>query len=668
MVTKRHYRRVLRHNINVQEKSALLNTQCKSTFDARAPGVATVKNQQGTAVDNRNDVETVMEFEASVMENVFVIDRLNDFDTVSELRNKCETPVQNTPLNFTPEFDKPNCNEINNKIANWVVKYYISKNAVDELLNILKHVIPTLPKHYKTLLKTPKPDMFHYKAVKPGRYVHYGIEKGIVQNLTKTTIDCINNFVKLNICIDGLPISKSSRAQFWPIIVSTSNLQCKDPFAVGIYYGEQKPENVNDFMEDFTTEMLNLQDVGFSYNGLNYKVLINAIICDSPAKSFLLQIKGHNAYSSCTKCCVEGDYMDNRMTFLETNAALRTNEKFRQRVYEDYHKGTSILEKLDVDLVGDVVLDYMHLVCIGVIKKLLKLLVHGPMDVRLKLCQIDKINENIRKARTFIPTEFSRLPRGLDEIDYWKATECRLFLLYIGPAVLYGNMRKRVYKHFMSLHMAMRILCCQHLCISYNAFARNLLLYFVKNYGDIYSKKHITHNVHNLIHLPDDVLKFGSLDNISSFPYENYLHGLKMMLKCSPKPLEQISNRLHEKNLHSIQSSVKENQSRRGIRFASGVSITCDNINNCILVDGKIMFIDRIIASNYPAKASGWSLIKYTRWDTYKDFFMVFIGLKNDSNLNREDDITLTDNVTKLMIIPLIDQEYIFMPILHHFS
>ena len=37
-----------------------------------------------------------------------------------------------------------------------------------------------------------------------------------------------------------------------------------------------------------------------------------------------------------------------------------------------------------------------------------------------------------------MPSEFSRQPRGLDEVKKWNATEYRQFLLYTGYLVLEG--------------------------------------------------------------------------------------------------------------------------------------------------------------------------------------------------------------------------------------
>lgn len=106
------------------------------------------------------------------------------------------------------------------------------------------------------------------------------------------------------------------------------------------------------------------------------------------------------------------------------------------------------------------------------------------------------------------------------------------------------------FTHFISLHVAIRILVATNLCIKYNNYARQLLLYFIEKYSVIYGREHITHNVHNLLHLCDDVLhNNGPLDHFSSFPYENCLQNIKKKMKCSRHPLQQIANRIQEEEI-----------------------------------------------------------------------------------------------------------------------
>ena len=57
-----------------------------------------------------------------------------------------------------------------------------------------------------------------------------------------------------------------------------------------------------------------------------------------------------------------------------------------------------------------------------------------------------------------MPSEFSRQPRSLKDLDRWKATEFRQFLLYTGPIVLQDIISDNAYEHFLALSMTLTIL------------------------------------------------------------------------------------------------------------------------------------------------------------------------------------------------------------------
>ncbi len=85
---------------------------------------------------------------------------------------------------------------------------------------------------------------------------------------------------------------------------------------------------------------------------------------DAPARSFVLNIKGHTGYFGCHKCTVEGDYIQHRMTYPDLNSELRTDHSFRLQLNDEHHlQEESELLKLDINIVRQIPLDYQHLVC-----------------------------------------------------------------------------------------------------------------------------------------------------------------------------------------------------------------------------------------------------------------------------------------------------------------
>lgn len=158
----------------------------------------------------------------------------------------------------------------------------------------------------------------------------------------------------------------------------------------------------------------------------------------------------------------------------------------------------------------------------------------------------NEISIDLIRLKSFFPKEFSRLPRSLEELEFWKATESHSLLLYSGPIVLKGKLKKSLYKHFMLLHCSIRIPMSDETCITYNELANSLLRQFVTQYSNLYGEEYITYNVHGLIHLAQFVKIHCSLDKFSAFKFENCLQIIKSTLKNCRFPLQDVYNRLIE--------------------------------------------------------------------------------------------------------------------------
>jgi len=347
-------------------------------------------------------------------------------------------------LNPFLEVDVPNKLCITEKLRLLIVKHKVSHNFCNGLLQLLKSEGLDVPKDIRTLMKTPK--LHDIVDISGGSYIHLGLRNMLLPILIKNNAQIYikSNVIEIGINIDGLPVSKSSKSQLWPILISILNFKelKENVIPIGIFHGFQKPLSIEEFLNPFIIDLLEVLDNGLSVNGLIFIVNISNISCDSPAKAFLLNVKGHNAYFGCTLCIEEGTYMEHRMTYPGLDAPLRTDESFRNKRDEDYHKGNSPLVQLPINIINTVVLDYMHNVCLGVVKRLIEFWVKGNKLVRLEKDRKDKINNELKNLRPYVPSEICRLPRALDEIEYYKATELRTFLLYTGQIVLKGNLKK----------------------------------------------------------------------------------------------------------------------------------------------------------------------------------------------------------------------------------
>ncbi|XP_036151365.1 uncharacterized protein LOC114255611 isoform X1 [Monomorium pharaonis] len=316
--------------------------------------------------------------------------------------------------------------------AVWATKYQIPHNALKALLEKLRQhsCFSTLCVDPRSLLKTPRTQTI--RVVEPGIYHHFGLLNCLSDALTlQTDIDC----VRICINVDGLPLSKSSQQQFWPILGSI--IPYNNVFMIGLYHGNKKPADVNNFLQDFVDEATEICENGIYINNRHIQCRIEALICDAPAKSFVLHVKGHSGYSSCTKCITEGEYIKNRIYFPQTDAPLRTDENFLQKVDDNYHDPDvtcSLLRIPHFQPVTNVPLDPMHLLYLGIMRKLINLWLNGDLHYRLPHRAVKEISTRLlTQLKPSIPSEFSRKPRGMDCVKLWKATEYRLILLYTGP-------------------------------------------------------------------------------------------------------------------------------------------------------------------------------------------------------------------------------------------
>lgn len=73
----------------------------------------------------------------------------------------------------------------------------------------------------------------------------------------------------------------------------------------------------------------------------------------------------------------------------------------------------------------------------------------------------------------------------------------------------------------------------------------------------------MSYNVHNLVHICNDVETFGPLDEFSAFKFESFMYKLKLKLKTSSRPLHQIVNRIAEESEIPIDNHIPKNSFER---------------------------------------------------------------------------------------------------------
>ena len=294
---------------------------------------------------------------SALSENQVSMDSVNDFSSDSDDSDK----------------EEPTFEYLLTSLRFWASTFSVSLVALTALLTILRVFHPKLPKDARTVLRT-KCEV-PTKKMEGGEYYHFGLATGLMSRLKSLTL--LANTVWMQFNVDGLPLFKSSRLQFWPILATVNVDHTRSPFLVGLFCGHSKPKSLSEFLGPFIADLRDILEKGILHNGQQILVKVSLFVCDAPARAFLKNIKGHNGYSGCDKCIQVGEW-EGKIVFPEVNAKLRTDEDFNSMVDEDHHLGQTPSPLASVvKMVTMFHSDYMHLCCLGVTRKLVYIWMRG---------------------------------------------------------------------------------------------------------------------------------------------------------------------------------------------------------------------------------------------------------------------------------------------------
>ncbi|CAB4023105.1 Hypothetical predicted protein [Paramuricea clavata] len=415
---------------------------------------------------------------------------------------------------------------------------------MDSLLALLKKSgHPNLPSSARTLLGTTRSISVQVKSGMD--YVYLPLAAELLKHFKRHPPNIVNHIDSLEISlnVDGLPLFKSCNKTLWPVLCAIVNVKPVVVFSVVLAYGKSKPKDL-EFLEDVIRDLGDVLENGLQDGNRVLPVSLKCVVCDAPARALVKDTKLCSGYFGCDKCAQKGMWVGREVYPLIRDIDLRSDYSFREQVNEAHHFSVSPFCTLPIDMIKKFPIDYMHQLCLGVTRKLILTWIRGSREVKLSAGQVEEISNRLTGLKPFVPSFFARKPRGMAEIDRWKATEYRQFLVYTGQIVLSGILRPDLYDHFLCLSVASSILICLRLALLHRPYAKQLMEYFVEQGKVLYGNEFQVYNVHSMIHLADEVQEYGSLDACSAFPFENYMQKLKRLVRSGKNPIAQIAKRL----------------------------------------------------------------------------------------------------------------------------
>ncbi|CAF3656548.1 unnamed protein product [Rotaria sp. Silwood1] len=321
------------------------------------------------------------------------------------------------------------------------------------------------------------------------------------------------NIITIIIHTDGAPLVRSSKQSIWPCFASIVELpppireHQTNIMLLALWSAKVKP-NVNVFLERTISDIKQLMTHGTSFyiNNIEYNIVVRTqfFVSDLPAKALFLRTTNYNGYFACNYCLTKGFWSGSSVLYPydKNNLELRTHSGFiaaaksaeekstEKRVANvEGVKGLSCLLKI-ISYPQQIVLDYMHLVCLGHVQTLIK-----------RWCQL--INKaDIMKMDTCLPTlhashwtiyclfvKLLHAPQSLEEID----------------------------------------------------FAEKLINYYCRTIVDVYDESLELFSLHAHLHLPGQVRLHGGLSTSSAFTFESCIRYLKSKVHGTKHLATQIA-------------------------------------------------------------------------------------------------------------------------------
>lgn len=340
---------------------------------------------------------------------------------------------------------------------------HLSNIFVNDMLSCLKEIGVDVPKDHRTLLGTPNKNVA-LRVVEPGVYWHFGLKR-LIDKLLENGIDLPTNLT-IMVNMDGMPLSNSSKANCWPILVNIYDLKVNKPFVLGIYFHERsKPDCSNVYLKEYVEDLKVFKTTG--YRGIFIKKVIYPL--DAPALAFIKKVQGHTGKSACNKCTIVGKYKSGRVCFPSISNPKRHDTIFRERsAYEHHHKsdepGPLEDRNLGTDMVRDFPIEPLHARDLGVMKKLMLCWTghkrygstnHSSRN-KLKLSdnQLRNLDDHLQLIRIEQPSEYNRPSRRITIVKFWKGAEFSCVVHCTGPVVFKGVLPKIIYDNFLLLHVA----------------------------------------------------------------------------------------------------------------------------------------------------------------------------------------------------------------------
>ena len=379
---------------------------------------------------------------------------------------------------------------------------------------------------------------------------------------------------------DGLSIHDSADLTLWPlefvIVELPPHLRYRYVLVSGVWLDGCKPY-INSYFKPFVKELQTIYEDGVQWIHPKTKELHTSrvtcpVFCaDAPARAGIQNVLQHGGKYCCNICeqkmkklpadpVLPGIKKKPRrrvFTFQENSSRLRTAERMEKQGEESRRRqeasqnkkltavkgvrGMSVISDIPgCDRSSAVFPEYMHLL-LCLIKEFFTLWFEkeGPWSLKDKRDEINAFLEEIR-----VPDFITRITRSTECFRKWKANELRSFVLYYSPIILKECMKEEYFQHWMLLVHSLYLLLKDNISKTDIAKAEIMLKMFCRDFSRLYKADHYTYYVHNLLHLPLSVQRYGPLWSNAAFQFESFNGTLAKFIHGTKHQAQELVNNI----------------------------------------------------------------------------------------------------------------------------
>lgn len=398
----------------------------------------------------------------------------------------------------------------------------------------------------------------------------------------------------------------------------------------GFWFGSKKV-NYSCFFQIFSEQIRILSSRGFTLELNGERILFYAFVIaccvDSGARGSVQEVHQHNGECGCNWCVHPGQRVggtNNARMYctLDYVPELRTREQMLrdgQRVLEENVNhvngviGISLLNSLPkFDIVSGMIVDPLHAKYLGVARQITKLWfgtdgidkwlsdehpkgVNPPYYIGVP-GKVKKVNSRISKLTPTV--ESRRMPRGIQDLLYFKARDWENFVLHNSVLLLRDILPVQYLNHWILFVQGCHLLSQHTLSEKDIDIAEALFDRFVFEIEQLYRNgdqdfnpetpcKQMKFNVHLLCHAADNARRWGADWCISSYAYEAGNYDIKKMIKSN----KGIANQIIRQVSQNISRDIMKCSPANNIRTQAFLSyirknhvLKCVNVGKCVLL------------------------------------------------------------------------------------